>query len=113
MEQVEAPRRGDLIVTHLRILRLLEWDTPTDEILERLDMAPHEISNVARCLRHKGFPLHKRTRHGTCAKRRAQKTRRPCLRCRSTFLSDGFHHRICTDCKDADVWHDHASRVVA
>ena len=113
MEKALAPRRAELPITHLRILRLLEWDVGTDEIMDRMDMAPHEISGVARYLRIRGFPLRKRTRAETCARRRAQKNRRPCLRCRGAFLSEGFHHRICAGCKDSDIWLDHASRVVA
>jgi hypothetical protein len=27
---------------------------------------------------------------------------RPCLRCRSDFRSDGFHNRLCSNCRRAD-----------
>ena len=113
MPETEAPRRAELSVKHLRILRLLEWDTPTDEIVDRMDMAPHEISGVAKKLRDRGFPLRKRTRHETCARRPMTKTSRPCLRCSQPFPSEGAHNRICVACKESYVWRDHGWRCVA
>jgi hypothetical protein len=29
---------------------------------------------------------------------------RPCLRCRTVFLSEGFGERICARCKASTVW---------
>ena len=113
MEQVEAPRRAELSIKYLRVLRLLEWDAPSDEIMDRLDMAPHEVSGVARYLRLKGFALRKRTRAGTCHHRKSAKTKtkRPCLRCHTTFLSEGAHHRICDTCKDSREWRSDVSSM--
>lgn len=104
MKQEGLPRRARLCTRYRRVLRLLEWQTPTDQIMERLDMASHEVSNAARHLRRYGFAVRKRTRHETCALRQARRTRRPCLSCGSIFLSEGKHHRICDSCKSRESW---------
>lgn len=35
-----------------------------------------------------------------------QKITRPCMCCQKSFPSDGYHNRLCTECRTKDVGYD-------
>lgn len=36
--------------------------------------------------------------------RKFQQAERKCLRCGNSFISEGFHNRICNECKKDKAW---------
>lgn len=44
--------------------------------------------------------------------REARKKRRPCLRCRTPFMSEGAHNRLCDGCRSGVASDDWMSRLI-
>lgn len=93
--------------TRSEITTLIEmWpDHGNDEIARHLNRAPNAVAIKASRL---GLPPRVQVRaafaNNARGAQRAGAKVRPCLRCKTSFFSDGAHHRICDKCKSGDAW---------
>lgn len=49
-------------------------------------------------------PMQRRQPHQQAALSNPKAKVRPCLRCKTSFFSEGSHHRICDKCKSSAMW---------
>lgn len=91
--------------------RAARWTDAEREILAQMRAENKTSDEIAAKLgRTKAAVSVKASRRGLSSRRAPAKDgskypmRRPCMCCTNEFLSEGIGHRICSECKDGDIW---------